>query len=62
MMPPKKSSMSLEELKKALESAEPVIVNESGQLVPENNIDQDAFNEKRGIQANTTRVRPTRWF
>lgn len=64
MTPPKKPN-SLQELKKALENAEPVMVNEEGRLMSENDIQQVSFDEKRGVPPKSgsgVRVKPTRWF
>jgi hypothetical protein len=65
MATPKKPNSSLDDLKKALEKAEPVMVDESGHLISEGDMNRDAYAEKNGNgapQANVTRLKPTRWF
>ncbi len=64
---PRKNT-TLEELKRALETAETVMVDENGRLISEQAMQQAAFEEKRGgtgalqTPPTTTRVKPTRWF
>ncbi|MEI6046713.1 MAG: hypothetical protein WCS37_20355 [Chloroflexota bacterium] len=62
----KKPNSSLEDLKRALQTAESVMVDETGRLVSEDTMTEDAYAEKNGgvpqSSGNFTRVKPTRWF
>lgn len=60
--PPRNPKRSLEDLKRSLENAKPVVVDSSGRLsTPEDVAARDAaLSEKE--RAAQVRVKPSRWF